>query len=224
MYHIQQEYERETIAISWKPWTKFKKRIKNHYFRLFKLKFLPWKWEFNVLNSSNLWTPPHSTLKQNNMFCFFVFFLPQWVKSVKWLIHIFLSCLSFQVIQGLTSNGCTLWRYLQNVLCIASYSFYRWHFSFLFLSFYSELYLIDGMIDTAQRLKSWCCLRNEGAAWMYRSSWSAVWCVCSGAWGRTVDTDGEEDRSDLTWQDVLWHDMLIWQKIQALLCWTNPTT
>lgn len=64
---------------------------------------------------------------------------------------------------------------------------------------------------------------RKGLGWMYRSSWEQGG-VCSGACSRTVDTDRKEDRSDLTWQDVLWHDMLIWQQTQALLHPTNPRT
>lgn len=90
-----------------------------------------------------------------------------------------------------------------------------------FIHFILELYLIEGVIDTAPCLKS--RLWNEGVAWMYRSSSCSV-CVCSSACSRTVDTDRKEDRSDLTWQDVHRHDMLIWQQTQALLRWTNPRT
>lgn len=138
----------------------------------------------------------------------------------RWLIHIPGFPSSPQVIQGPTSNGCTLWRYLHNVL----YSIQLLSPGSLCFIFILHLYLIEGLIDTAQCLKSCCCLWNEGVAWTYRSSWSVCVCVCSGACSRTLDTDREEDRSDLTWQDVLRHDMLIWQQTQALRRWTSPRT
>lgn len=105
--------------------------------------------------------------------------------------------------------------------CIYIYTFPS---AFIFIYIIPELYLIESMTGATWRLKPRCCLWNEGAAWTRRSSSSAVGCVWSGACSRTVETDGEGDGSDLTWQDVLRHDVLIWQQTRALLRWTTPRT
>lgn len=63
------------------------------------------------------------------------------------------------------------------------------------------------MIDKTQFLKLWRCLWNEGAAWMYRSSVSAVWCEAARAAGQWRQTGRE---TEVIWRDKTSSDMTCW--------------
>lgn len=111
----------------------------------------------------------------------------------------------------------------KSVLDIIPKCFYPWLFFLMFRSFYSWVIFNwkcdwqDSVFEVVALPLEWRgCLNVQ-----IQRECSLVW---SGACSRTVETDREGDRSDLTWQDVLRHDMLIWQQTQALLRWTDPRT
>uniref|UniRef100_A0A3P8SBZ2 DENN domain containing 1B n=1 Tax=Amphiprion percula TaxID=161767 RepID=A0A3P8SBZ2_AMPPE len=74
---------------------------------------------------------------------------------------------------GSNSRSYQQWMHTVKVFtgCLVYHSFYQWSFFLFYLPviFFLGLYLIESMIDTTQCLKSWCCLWNEGAAWMISS-------------------------------------------------------
>lgn len=146
------------------------------------------------------------------------------LSSAKWLIHV--SCVLY--IPPGNSRSYQQWMHTVKVFlesCISYLNAFIFAFFFLcFSHFTPELYLIESMIDTTQCLKSCRRVWNEGGCLnvQIQRECSLV-CEAARAAGQWRQT-GRGDRSDLTWQDVLRHDMLIWQQTQALLRWTDPRT
>lgn len=125
-------------------------------------------------------------------------------KSTKWLIHI--SCIFYipQVIQGPINNGCTLWRYTKNVrllyLRAFIYSFFMFYPFFSWVIFNWKRDWHGSVFEVLLLPLEW------GAEWMYRSSFSAVWCVKRRVQQDSGDRQGGRQKwFDVTRRPPTWH-------------------